>query len=100
MQKDRNHLTENESQLSKVPQEAPRSPWMTADQAWRYVGLPTVKALYQAIRRGDVPHYRCGRRLRFKRAELDAWLGSKPGWTLEGQQGILIKKTPVCQKRR
>lgn len=90
----------NDDQFAQEPSRVPSSPWMTAQQAWQYIGLPSVKALYQAIRRGDIPHYRCGRRLRFKRAELDAWLERKPGWTLEDQQGIISTKTPVCRERR
>ncbi len=79
---------------------APESPWLTAEQAWRYIGLPSIRALYQAIRRGAVPHYRYGRRLRFHKEELDAMLSDKPGWTLEERREIISKKTPVCQKRR
>ncbi len=78
----------------------PESPWLTADQAWRYIGLPSIRALYQAIRRGSVPHYRYGRRLRFRKDELDAMLSDKPGWTIEDQRGIISRKTPVCRKRR
>ena len=46
-------------------------PWMTAEQAAAHLGLPSRKALYQAVRRGQVPVHRFGKRLRFSRAELD-----------------------------
>jgi excisionase family DNA binding protein len=46
-------------------------PWMTAEQAAAHLGLPSRKALYQAVRRGQVPVHRFGKRLRFNRAELD-----------------------------
>jgi excisionase family DNA binding protein len=46
-------------------------PWLTADQAAAHLGLPSRKALYQAVRRGQVPVHRFGKRLRFSRAELD-----------------------------
>jgi hypothetical protein len=37
-------------------------------------GLPTVRALYQAVARGEVPHIRLSRRrLRFWRSELLEW---------------------------
>ena len=49
-------------------------PWMTADQATHYLGMPSRKALYQAVRRGQIPGHRIGRRLRFKAAELDRWI--------------------------
>jgi excisionase family DNA binding protein len=46
-------------------------PWLTAKQAAAHLGLPSRKALYQAVRRGQVPVHRFGKRLRFSRAELD-----------------------------
>jgi len=46
--------------------------WLTAEEAVAYLGLPSRKALYQAVRRGQVPVHRLGqRRMRFSRAELD-----------------------------
>ena len=45
--------------------------WLTPDQAVRYLGLPSLKALYQAVRRGTVPVCHIGRTLRFFRHELD-----------------------------
>jgi len=59
--------------------------WLAADQAVRYLGLPSRKALYQAVRRGQVPVHRLGtRRMRFRRAELDQLLErSRPGPVLQ-----------------
>lgn len=55
------------------------SPWLTPDQAVEYLGLPSRKALYQRVRRGQIPVCRFGRNLRFNRAELDKALhGSSP----------------------
>jgi excisionase family DNA binding protein len=48
-----------------------RGEWLTADEAVKYLGFPSRKALYQAIRRAQVPVHRLGRRLRFHRPELD-----------------------------
>jgi excisionase family DNA binding protein len=48
--------------------------WLTAPEAAAYLGLPSHRALYQAIRRGQVRAHRLGRRLRFRAAELDAVL--------------------------
>jgi excisionase family DNA binding protein len=47
---------------------------MDADAAAAYLGYPSRKALYQAVRRGLVPVHHLGRRLRFNRAELDQLL--------------------------
>ena len=48
--------------------------WLTAPEAAAYLGLPSHRPLYQAIRRGQVRAHRLGRRLRFRTAELDAVL--------------------------
>ncbi len=53
--------------------------WLTADEAAGYLGLPSRRALYMAIRRGQVPVHRLGRRMRFDARELDEALrGSGP----------------------
>ncbi len=55
---------------------ADRHRWLTADEATAYLGLPTRKALYAAVARGQVPAHRLGRRrLRFKLDELESLLG-------------------------
>ena len=52
------------------------SRWLTADAATAYLGLPSRKALYAAVERGQVPAHRLGRRrLRFNLDELDTLLG-------------------------
>lgn len=48
--------------------------WLTADEATAHLGFPSRKALYAAVERGQVPSHKLGRRLRFRRAELDALL--------------------------
>jgi excisionase family DNA binding protein len=50
--------------------------WMNAETAARYLGMPSRRALYQAVRRGQIPGHRIGRRLRFSKAELDQWVSS------------------------
>jgi excisionase family DNA binding protein len=45
--------------------------WLTVDQAVIYLGLRSRMALYQAVRRGQVRAHHFGRRLRFRRSELD-----------------------------
>ena len=51
-----------------------RQRWLTADEATAHLGFPSRKALYAAVERGQVPAHKLGRRLRFRRAELDALL--------------------------
>ncbi len=45
--------------------------WLTVDEAVLYLGLRSRMALYQAVRRGQVRAHHFGRRLRFRRSELD-----------------------------
>ena len=45
--------------------------WLTADEAFAFVGLPSRRALYMAVRRGQIPVHRLGRRMRFSARELD-----------------------------
>jgi excisionase family DNA binding protein len=53
--------------------------WLTADEATVHLGLPSRKALYAAVERGQVPAHRLGRRrLRFRLDELDSLLGRLP----------------------
>ena len=51
--------------------DATASPWLNVEQAVAYLALPSKKALYEAVRRGEVPVHRFGRRLRFRKHELD-----------------------------
>jgi hypothetical protein len=48
--------------------------WLTAPEAAAHLRLPSAKALYQRVARGQVEPHRLGRRLRFRRAGLDALL--------------------------
>ena len=54
---------------------ASTSEWFTAAEAAEYLRFNSKKALYQAVRRGQVPAHRLGpRKLRFRRVELDQLL--------------------------
>ena len=63
--------------MAEKPDQPP-SPWLTADQAAAYLGLPSRAALYGAIRRGQVQVHRLGRRMRFSVHELVAALMAGP----------------------
>ena len=65
---------------SPRPERPPTGPrWLTADEATVHLGLPSRKALYAAVERGQVPAHRLGRRrLRFRLDELDSLLGPLP----------------------
>lgn len=60
-----------------------KSPWLSPPEAAVYLGL-TVKALYQAVRRGTVVGHRLGNKLlRFHRDELDKALLANPTTRVE-----------------
>ena len=46
--------------------------WLTIMEAVEYLRFPSRGALYQAIRRGQIPAHKLGARIRLKRSELDA----------------------------
>ncbi len=65
--------------LARLPRPPAGPRWLTADEAAVHLGLPSRKALYAAVERGQVPAHRLGRRrLRFRQDELDSLLGRLP----------------------
>jgi len=52
--------------------------WLTAAQAAAHLGM-SLRALYSAVERRQVPTVRLGRRLRFNRAGLDRLLSGPRG---------------------
>jgi excisionase family DNA binding protein len=58
------------------PAAAAGGPWLSVEAAAIYLSL-SRKALYQAVRRGQVPAHRLGgKRLRFSQPELDRLLSA------------------------
>ena len=57
--------------------------WMTSLEATEYLRLPSVEALYQAVRRGQIPCYQFGRRYRFNLDELDDAIRAGRALTLD-----------------
>ncbi len=50
--------------------------WLTAAEATAYLRLPSTRALYKRVERGQVPAHRWGRQFRFRRRDLEALLTS------------------------
>lgn len=46
---------------------------MTTDEVAAYLSC-SISTVRRLVSRGQIPHYRLGRMLRFRRGELDAWL--------------------------
>lgn len=62
---------------SAAPRAATPSDSMTPKETAAYLNLPSERAVYMAVRRGQIPAHRLGRRLRFYRSELDAILARR-----------------------
>jgi excisionase family DNA binding protein len=67
------------------------TPWLTAREACCYLGLSSVKALYERTRRGQIPTRRMGRSLRFHRDELDRVLLEGRG-PVEDAVGSVVRR--------
>lgn len=50
------------------------SPYLTSQQAVKYLVLPSLSSLYSHIRENGLPVCRVGGSLRFDTRELDAWV--------------------------
>jgi excisionase family DNA binding protein len=59
------------TQSGSLPRRTTEATWLTVDEAMLYLGLRSRMAIYQAVRRGQVRAHHFGRRLRFRRSELD-----------------------------
>ena len=51
--------------------------FITASEAAEYLGY-SLQTIYNKVHRNEIPHYKRGRTLRFRRSELDAWLRGEP----------------------
>lgn len=64
--------------MPQKPQHAEKEPWLTPQEAVALLRLPSVRALYQRIRRGGVKAYKFGRTLRFRASELNGAVQEQP----------------------
>jgi hypothetical protein len=48
-----------------------KGPWLTAEQVRDYLGLGSVKAVYEATRAGKLVSYRWGHRVLYRQEEID-----------------------------
>ena len=61
--------------------------YMTAREAAQYLGYK-LGSLYNKCAAGEIPHLRLGRALRFRRADLDAWVdGQNPVAVVSDEPG-------------
>jgi len=67
--------------------------WLTTDQAADYLGLSSTKALYERVRRGQVPAHRFGRSLRFSQQELDEMITTGRNPLKDAVQSVLRRSS-------
>jgi len=58
------------------------SDYLTIDELSKYLNV-RKSTLYFKVASGDLPHYRIGRLIRFKKCELDDWLEKHRGENVE-----------------
>lgn len=66
---------ENTVLFDNLNKEIDEKEWLTTSEAAFYMGL-TKKSLYNLTSNGHVPHYKLGRRNRYKKSELRSLLSS------------------------
>jgi excisionase family DNA binding protein len=52
--------------------------WLTLNEAAAHIRAKSTRPIRDAAKAGDLPCYGYGREMRFKAADLDAWLEAKP----------------------
>jgi excisionase family DNA binding protein len=65
---------------------------LTVREACAYLNTPK-KSLYAAIKREAIPFRRLGRKIIFRKAELDTWLATLPGVSVEQATAIVQAQT-------
>lgn len=53
--------------------------WMTPSEAATYLGVPSAKSVYRLVKEHRLPFGRVGRKMRFSKVRLDAWVESCGG---------------------
>lgn len=52
--------------------------WLTPTEAAQHVRAKSTDLLRAAVKNGDLPAFGYGREMRFKAADLDAWMEAHP----------------------
>lgn len=65
------------------------STFMTIDGLSMYLNIKT-KTLYTRVSSGEIPHYRIGKLIRFKKSDIDSWM----------EQNRQVKKDPADQVKK
>ena len=76
------------NRIDKIDKENPekQNEYLTIDELSDLTGLKKA-TIYAKRSRRELPAYKFGRELRFKRPEVDAWINSKQLTCLEDEEG-------------
>ena len=65
-----------ESVTTKAQEHKNANEFLKIEDISAYLNIKT-KTLYAMVESGDIPHYRIGRLIRFKREDVDLWMEAK-----------------------
>lgn len=76
-----NDIIESQKKLMQLISEVVKTPepdrWLTLDELVEYDPLKRSKqTFYRLTHRGEIPHFKSGKRLTFIKSEIDEWLKS------------------------
>lgn len=69
-----NLLTELQQRIEQSKQQPAQETFLTITNLMKYTGL-NKSSIYKKTSTREIPHYKRGKRLFFKRTEIDEWIG-------------------------
>lgn len=73
-----NHKTDHEPVSTQGRRSQSNPEYFKIEDISMYLSIK-VKTLYSLVESGDIPHYRIGRLIRFKKRDVDLWMEEKKG---------------------
>lgn len=72
--------------------------WLTIAELSLYLNLKPA-TLYALVSRAEIPHYRIGRVIRFKRVEVDEWILTKKARSRKERVEKIISSVYTSRRR-
>jgi excisionase family DNA binding protein len=75
--------------------------YISIEELSEYIGIKK-STLYATVANGQIPFYRIGRLIRFKKTEIDHWLGSlrqEPTCAMNGRSNDGKIRTPAIHRK-
>jgi excisionase family DNA binding protein len=77
----------NNGENSPVTQTRPDDVFLTTEEVLDYLQV-SVRTIYRLIKAGKIPAFRAGRQWRFRKRDIDAWLGNRANPVAAALTGI------------